>query len=50
MRTIEELFQGKKIDYPQTLRNMGVKKAERIETSKEIQQELNLINEPVEAS
>ncbi|MBM3235004.1 site-specific DNA-methyltransferase [Candidatus Poribacteria bacterium] len=50
IRTIEALFQGKKIDSPQTLRNMGFKKAERIETSKEIQQELNLLDEPVEAS
>jgi len=42
IRTIEELFQGKKIDYPQTLRNMGFKKAERVENSKEMQQELDL--------
>jgi site-specific DNA-methyltransferase (adenine-specific) len=40
MRTIEELFQGKKIDSPQTLINMGFKKAEKAENSKEIQQEL----------
>jgi hypothetical protein len=71
IRTIEELFQGKKIDSPQTLTklffsfgkrkekfeqkkrkilNMGFKKAERIENSNEIQQELNLLDEPVEAS
>jgi site-specific DNA-methyltransferase (adenine-specific) len=37
IRTIEELFQGKKIDYPQTLKNMSFKKAERIENSKEMQ-------------
>jgi hypothetical protein len=40
--TIEELFQGKKIDSPQTLRNMGFKKAEKVENSKEMQQELEL--------
>jgi hypothetical protein len=63
MRTIEELFQGKKIDSPQTLTklffsfgkrkekfdqkkrkilNMGFKKAEKVENSKEMQQELDL--------
>jgi site-specific DNA-methyltransferase (adenine-specific) len=42
MRTIEELFQGKKIDSPQTLRNIGFKKAEKVENSKEMQRELDL--------
>jgi len=40
--TIEELFQGKKIDSPQTPINMGFKRAEMVENSKEIQQELDL--------
>jgi plasmid rolling circle replication initiator protein Rep len=40
--TIEELFQGKKIDSPQTLMNTGFKRAEKVEKKKEIQQELDL--------
>jgi len=40
--TIEALFRGKKIASPQTLKNMGFKKAEKVENSKEIQQELDL--------
>lgn len=40
--TIEELFQGKKIDSPQTPMNTGFKRAEKVENSKEIQQELDL--------
>ncbi|MBM3235703.1 site-specific DNA-methyltransferase [Candidatus Poribacteria bacterium] len=42
MRTIEELFQGKKIESPQTPINIGFKKAEKVENSKEMQQELDL--------
>jgi site-specific DNA-methyltransferase (adenine-specific) len=45
IRTIEELFQGKKIDFPQKKRkilNKGFKKAEKVENSKEMQQELDL--------
>jgi len=42
LNSIGELFQGKKIASPQTPMNTGFKRAEKVENSKEIQQELGL--------
>ena len=42
IRTIEELFQGKGIEYPQTVIDITFKKAEKVETTPEIQTEINL--------
>jgi site-specific DNA-methyltransferase (adenine-specific) len=40
--TIEELLEDKEIEYPQSPIDITFKKAEKVETSKEIQQELDL--------
>jgi site-specific DNA-methyltransferase (adenine-specific) len=40
IRTVEELLQSKKIEYPQTLTNTSFKKAEQVETTQRIQMEI----------
>jgi len=42
IRTIEELLQGKGIEYPRTTIDISFKKAEKVETIQEIQPELDL--------